>query len=342
MPAPTCKGTSCRWPCLRWASAVHSVSASSPAATSAASSAGKSTTKRLSLAEIAERRRKGQCFKCEELYTQGHRDVCKQLYTIEVIFDPDDIAPPAVSTEMEPTILLHTLTGIQPRAGRTMQLLVLVNGVRFTTLLDSSSTHNFMGMGAAQRATIELCGCVGFRVAVANGGRITSPDSCQDLQIKVGDEVFSIDCYGISLGSYDMVLGVHWLESLGPILCDFGCRTIAFVRDRQHVLWSASEPGDSQSTLLATSSDLMEELLLQFHQVFAEPTGLPPARGRVHRIRLQPGTPSVAVCPYRYTQDQKLELEHQCAGMLQQGVIHPSSSAFSVPVLLVKKHDGAW
>jgi hypothetical protein len=51
------------------------------------------------------------------------------------------------------------------------------------------------------------------------------------LQIEVSDEVFSIDCYNISLGSRGMVLGVHWLESLGSILWDFSHCTIDFVRD---------------------------------------------------------------------------------------------------------------
>jgi hypothetical protein len=50
----------------------------------------------------------------------------------------------------------------------------------------------------------------------------------------------------------------------------------------------------------------------------------------------------VAVRPYRYPQLQKDELEIQCAAMLQQGIIRPSTSAFSAPVLLVKKHDDTW
>jgi hypothetical protein len=38
----------------------------------------------------------------------------------------------------------------------------------------------------------------------------------------------------------------------------------------------------------------------------------------------------------------KDELERQCADMLHQGIIWPSSSAFSSPVQLVKKHNSSW
>jgi hypothetical protein len=51
----------------------------------------------------------------------------------------------------------------------------------------------------------------------------------RDLNVSIGNEQFIIDCYGLSIDSYDMVLGVQWLESLGSVLWDFASRTIAFV-----------------------------------------------------------------------------------------------------------------
>jgi hypothetical protein len=125
----------------------------------------------------------------------------------------------------------------------------------------------------------------------------------------IGSELFHLDCYRLALGSYDMVLGVHWLESLGPILWDFGKCTISFVRDGHGVLWTTVNLASSTPAALATIDDFIEDLLLRFAGLFAEPTSLPPAHLRCHQIQLLPGTPPVAVRPYHYAHAQKAELE---------------------------------
>lgn len=76
--------------------------------------------------------------------------------------------------------------------------------------------------------------------------------------------------------------------------------------------------------------------------MFAEPTGLPPCRPCDHSIPLIPRAQPVSVRPYRYAPALKSEIERQVTDMLQTGLIQPSSSAFSSPVLLVRKKDGGW
>jgi hypothetical protein len=80
-----------------------------------------------------------------------------------------------------------------------------------------------------------------------------------------------------------------------------------------------------------------QHLVAQFADVFSEPQGLPPQRSRDHHLHLLPGAAPVAVRPYRYPTLQKDELEHQCKSMEALGLIRHSSSAYSSPVLLVKK-----
>jgi hypothetical protein len=272
---------------------------------------------------------------------QGHKQQCKQLFVIEVLGDDDETDPPPLDTE--PTISIVALTGIQPRKGRTMQVFVTIHGTVLWALLDSGSTHNFVDSVAAARAGIVFGTQAGLSVAVANGEHMSSSGYCNNLKIFITGDKFIINYYGLALGSYDMVLGIQWLESLGPILWDFKNCTISFVRHGRAVRWSASAPPELLGpTIAAASGEVLEELLLRFVVLFTKPTGLPPQRQRCHQIRLLPGTPPVAVRPYRYAQHQKQELERQCTEMLRQGVIRSSSSAFVMPVLLIKKSDGSW
>lgn len=85
----------------------------------------------------------------------------------------------------------------------------------------------------------------------------------------------------------------------------------------------------------------MGGLLEQYGEVFGEPQGLPPRRG-TDRIELVPGAKPVSVRPYRYGHVQKDEIEKLVNDMLLAGIVRPSSSPFSRPVLLVKKKDGSW
>jgi hypothetical protein len=54
---------------------------------------------------------------------------------------------------------------------------------------------------------VVLSGVRDLHVAVANGDRLTSPGCCHAMPMSVG-ELFHIDCYDLTLGSYDMVLDV--------------------------------------------------------------------------------------------------------------------------------------
>ena len=86
----------------------------------------------------------------------------------------------------------------------------------------------------------------------------------------------------------------------------------------------------------------IQKLLEEFEDVFKEPTALPPHRSMDHAIHLMPNSTPVNVKPYRYPYFQKNEIERQVEDMLKSGIIRPSTSPFSSPVLLVKKKDGSW
>lgn len=72
-----------------------------------------------------------------------------------------------------------------------------------------------------------------------------------------------------------------------------------------------------------------------------EPSTLPPHRSHDHKIPLLPGAAPINVRPYRYPYFQKSEIEKIITEMLASGVIQPSVSPFSSPVLIVKKKDGS-
>ncbi|OMO67736.1 Retrotransposon gag protein [Corchorus olitorius] len=66
-----------------------------------------------------------------------------------------------------------------------------------------------------------LLGVAGVQVQVANGKQLQCQEICQQLKWEVEGLVQEIDVHLIQLLGCDMVLGVQWLKTLGPIWWDF-------------------------------------------------------------------------------------------------------------------------
>jgi hypothetical protein len=177
----------------------------------------------------------------------------------------------------------------------------------------------------------------------------------------------------LPLKSFDMILGSDWLEDHSPtwrrvLLCGLQDDITSFkaitsgklkgLLRRKAVthcveLRKVFPSSDYHSVQALSSEDLSEShqsevpeavhnLIQQFASLFKEPSELPPPRQDDHHIPLVPCAQPVNVRPYRYSPQQKTEIENRITEMLQKGVIQHSSCPFASPVLLVKKKDSTW
>ncbi|XP_068644696.1 uncharacterized protein [Aristolochia californica] len=264
--------------------------------------------KKLSRQEMEQRRAKGLCYNCDEQYVQGH--LCKRLFCLEVFNDPEEVQPVEDSVETEqdaPAISLHAITGMH--ISNTMQN-------------------------------------TGISVSVAKGAKISSAGISTTTPFSIEGYSFVSDFFVIPLARFDLVLRIKWLQMLGPILWDFKSLTMMFIAAQRQITLHgthATVPCTLQEIQVQSAEHCkLTALLTEFGDLFQSPTAFPPIRHCDHHIRLKLGTEPVVVRPYHYPLLQKDKIERQCQTMLAQGVIQPSRSSFSSPVLLVTKHDRSW
>jgi hypothetical protein len=304
---------------------------------------GDGQQRRLTPEEMAERRRLGLCFNCDEKFTRGHNRFCRRLFFVDGV-EIDDAGEEAAEPEVAPgapCFSLQAVAGV-PLAG-TMQIAVSLGDASLVALIDSGSTHNFIGEDAARRTGLTLQQRPRLTALVANGERVTCEGVIRDAPLLVDGEPFPADLFVMPLAGYDVVLGTRWLGVLGPIVWDLSRQRMTFQRQGRTISWtSVASPSTPALRATVDADALLDALLLAYGEVFADPKGLPPKRAHDHRITLKPDAQPVAVRPYRYPAAHKDELERQCAAMMEQGIVRRSDSPFSSPVLLVKKPDGSW
>lgn len=261
---------------------------------------------------------------------------------------------------------------------RTMKLRGLVKGVPILILIDSGATHNFISRKLVQAMEWPVEETAPMKVKLGDGYKVTSQGKCTDLSISIGTITITMDASLFDLEGIDVVLGISWLSSVGGmwvdwkaqvILCKVNNEWVQFRGDAcchqgqealqsfitkplqwvEGVLFSGEVKGGKREQKITVVEGVegeqkkeLEAVLVKYEKVFQEPKGLPPSRGREHGIVLLEGQGPVNVRPYRYPHHHKNEIEKQVKEMLDSGVIRHSQSAFSSPVILVKKKDNSW
>jgi hypothetical protein len=250
---------------------------------------------------------------------------------------------------------------------QTMKVGGKLQDVDVVVLIDSGASHNFISPKLANALGLNVKQVAERKIKLGDGHKIVSNGVCENISIYLGSMEVVVDALVLDLGGLDVVLGVSWLCTLGKVLMDWKALTMQFWHhgksvtlqgqgenkeqqcylnsflenrhgDRQWWFKSLHQEGSEGDGVLLEVKPLLEK----FARVFKDTIQLPPMRSKAHQIKLIPNHGAVNVRPYRYPHHQKEEIERQIDELLKAGVIRPSMSDFSSPVILVKKKDSSW
>eukprot|EP00253_Pinus_taeda_P028551 PITA_28551 len=336
--------------------------------------------KKMSPVEMAERRKQGLCYYCDEKYSRDYKCKKPKFFRIDATDyssseeDPPLEEPEAVEEDNqkdnvpdEPVISLHALVGIS--SPQTLKIRGFIKHRPVVFLIDSGSTHNFIHQKVTEAVHCSVRAVSNFQVQIADGGTMKCEGRCENVKLQMGDYQLKTYMFVIHMGGCDIVLGAEWLRILGPITMDFQELYMSFKQNNStHTLCGLQAGAPS-----IINSHRMEKLLKKGHYgiiaqfngihavetkslsihpemqqilnnhlpVFDKPRELPPSIWEHdHNIALVPGAQPPNVPPYRYPFTQKNEIEKIIKELSEASVIRPSISPYSSPVVMVLKKDG--
>ncbi|PNY08330.1 retrotransposon-related protein [Trifolium pratense] len=198
-----------------------------------------------------------------------------------------------------------------------------LQGANILALIDSGATHNFISPKVVEALGLVMVPSNPLGIKLGDGPRVMTMGKCVGISMVLGDMETTLDAYILELGGVDLILGVVWLETLGKVTMDWKEMSMLFTYKGNLVKLVGQPLDENMATFqnLMTTSRVLEEdnwhTLLTTKEVSDQ--GL-------HEVK--DGALQALLTNFR-----------DC--LLQQGVIPNSTSAFSSPVILVKK-DNSW
>ena len=118
-----------------------------------------------------------------------------------------------------PTISCHALDGIN--TPQTLNIEGDIKNKKVRVLIDSGSTHNFIHCKVSKYLNCFVYPTLEFQLMIAYGGTINCSGKFHNINLTMGKYVLNSPMISIPMGGVDVVLGVHWLQSLGMMAFNF-------------------------------------------------------------------------------------------------------------------------
>eukprot|EP00253_Pinus_taeda_P012331 PITA_12331 len=169
-------------------------------------------------------------------------------------------------------------------------------------------------------------------VQLATGTKRRVMAKVKSCPIVVAGQPVVADLNILPRGSYDVLIGMDWLEKHWALV---NCKTKVIRCPVYAIQVGYAETKNKENPL--------EHLpvIKEFADVFPEEIpGLPPKRDIDFTIELIPGAAPVSRTPYRMSVPELTELKMQLQELLDKNYIRPSVSPWGAPVLFVRKKDG--
>lgn len=239
--------------------------------------------KRLTPEELVAHREQELCFNCDKRYHHNHR--CNSRVHLLIADDeersPDTYTPLGLKLDppdpIDPNttqLNLHSLTG--PLAPKTLRFSGLLDNQKVLTLVDGGSTHNFIQDTMVAHLGLSPCDTSPLKVMAGNGQYLHCHQVCPAMSIMIQEVAFTIDLHLLPLCGANIVLGVQWLRSLGPILTDYTTLSMTFMHQGRTVEFkgedtSTLQPFSPQPSLTSSSHRYCQCLLSPLHHTIRHP-----------------------------------------------------------------------
>eukprot|EP00253_Pinus_taeda_P030790 PITA_30790 len=243
-----------------------------------------------------------------------------------------------------------------------------ISNLTISVLIDPGATLSYVNTKVVECCNLQS---VKFKnpwlVQLATGAKRRVTAKINDCSFTIADQPITADLNILPLGSYDILIGMDWLEKHWSLV---DCKTkIIYYRDQEgnskemqgikrpvqvrpitaNQLVKCVRKGCQVYAIQVGYANTKDEsaslndipVIQEFTDVFPEEIrGLPPRRNIDFTIELVLGAAPVSRAPYRMSVPELTELKMQLQELLDKNYIRPSVSPWGVPVLFVKKKDG--